>query len=258
MPLIDLVVDRFPRLSRDEILARIACGEVLVDGGKVRNSKERVSEGVDIAFIQRRYVSRGGAKLEAALYEWKIQVHGKVFLDAGASTGGFSDCLLQHGAAKVHSVDVGYNQLDYRLRSDPRVSVHERTNIMQTHPFEPRPHAAVSDLSFRSLVGAASKILSLTSEGWCIGLIKPQFEIRDPGAAFDGIVRESDLLREILLDTLLRLLSEGVYTERLMESPIRGGKGNREFLGVLRQSPRGTMQEIEVLVDTSLRNIDEI
>lgn len=232
----------------------------------MRDPAARVARGAVIELQSRpRYVSRGGEKLHAALAAWSIPVQDKVFVDAGASTGGFTDCLLQSGARVVHAVDVGYNQLDYRLRCDSRVIVHERTNLMDLEPLEPPPDAAVADLSFRSLRGAARKLLSLTSAGWGIVLVKPQFELasalktgsggrgrRDRGSGYGnargateldagaalgaGVIRDADVLREILLRLQRDLRADGVLVKRALSSPLVGRRGNREFLFLIERS----------------------
>ena len=238
MPLLQLLKTRFPEVSHKELYARILCGEVAVDGEHHRNPQIQVSVEAELEFEQRRYVSRGGLKLEAAITRWQLPVEGRVFLDAGASTGGFTDCLLQHGARMVHAVDVGYNQLDYSLRSDARVRVAERTNIMHVQALDPPAEAAVADLSFRSLRGAATHIIGLTDEKWMVGLLKPQFEmegITSPAEApdgFNGVVR-ADQARHILEKVVSFLKAEGLRVAAITESPIAGRKGNREFLLLL-------------------------
>ncbi len=242
---------------------------MLVNGERIRDPALRVAADALIEMPSRqRYVSRGGEKLHAALEEWSAPVRGKVFLDAGASTGGFTDCLLQFGARAVHAVDVGYNQLDYRLRRDSRVIVHERTNLMHLESLDPPADAAVADLSFRSLRGAARKLLSLSGEGWAIVLVKPQFEFasalkragagRSPGsrgrgrspvrgrsaprdvADFNsatnfeaGVVRDPDVLQEILLSLRRDLAADGITVQGELASPVAGRRGNREFLFLL-------------------------
>jgi 23S rRNA (cytidine1920-2'-O)/16S rRNA (cytidine1409-2'-O)-methyltransferase len=190
-----------------------------------------------------RYVSRGGLKLEKALEEFHIQVAGRVCLDVGASTGGFTDCLLQHEAAFVHAVDVGYGQFDWKLRQDKRVSVQERTHILDVPPesLQPPPNLAVVDVSFISLKKVLPKVTQLLSgEGQVPeALLKPQFEYRDYCSlkGFKGVVTRVGDLRTILqgvTDDLTALLP-GWHLVDLSESPIQGPKGNREFLIHLRQ-----------------------
>ncbi len=222
---------KFPEIEQKELYAKILCGEVSVNGEHHRDPQFLVSENAELKFDERKYVSRGGLKLEAALKEWRLPVKGRVFLDAGASTGGFTDCLLQYGAHRVHAVDVGYNQLDYSLRQDRRVIVSERTNIMDIEFLDPSPGAAVADLSFRSLRGAAVHILHLTTEKWMVGLLKPQFEAQPRQIeGFNGVVPTEDEAYRILDDINTRLAEEGVLVRSVLPSPITGRKGNREFL----------------------------
>lgn len=229
--LLQLLKSRFPEIAQKELYAKILCGEVTVDGEHQRDPQVKVPVNAELKFEERKYVSRGGLKLEAALEEWSLSVKGRVFLDAGASTGGFTDCLLQHGARVVHAVDVGYNQLDYSLRQDPRVIVAERTNIMDLEFLDPSPDAAVADLSFRSLRGAAIHILHLTTEKWMIGLLKPQFEAETRNIeGFNGVVPTENAAYRILDDIKIRLAEEGVIVRSVLPSPITGRKGNREFL----------------------------
>ncbi|MCF7915172.1 MAG: TlyA family RNA methyltransferase [Spirochaetaceae bacterium] len=234
MPLLQLLHHKFPQFSRKALYARILCGEVAVNGEHHRDPQFKVPLDSEIRFEQRKYVSRGGLKLEAALTMWQLPVEGKVFLDAGASTGGFTDCLLQYGAQKVHAVDVGYNQIDYSLRKDPRVRVLERTNIMHVQELSPPPHAAVADLSFRSLRGAAAHIISLTTEQWMVGLLKPQFEAASEQLeAFNGVVRAEEDAYRILQEVTDYLKEEGLQVRAVVPSPVSGRKGNREFLLLL-------------------------
>lgn len=227
--LLDLLVGLFPETHRERLFSRILCGDVVVDGSVLRDPKVTVSSEAEVILSAKRFVSRGGFKLDPVLEVWKIPVEGKVFLDAGCSTGGFTDALLQRGASAVHAVDVGTGQLDWKLRSDPRVIVWEGTNVMELSRLDPRPQAAVADLSFRSLRGAAAKILSLTTEGWMVALVKPQFEWVNPPEAFDGIVPD-DRIPEILDRLEGDLRTEGVRLGDRLASEVRGRKGNQEYL----------------------------
>ena len=227
--LLDVLCDRHPQEARESWLARVLCGDVQVDGRVERDPRARVRDEAVVVCSGERYVSRGGLKLDAAITAWQLPVENRVFVDAGASTGGFTDCLLRHGARAVHAVDVGYNLLDYRLRTDPRVVVHERTNIGSVRDLDPAPDAAVADLSFRSLRGIARRILDLTTERWGVFLVKPQFEWSDAPASFDGTVPEAEV-RGVLLDVLAGLAAEGTLPFDLIASPVRGRRGNREYL----------------------------
>ena len=237
-----LLSEQYPRWGGGEILAHVLCGEVYVDGERVTDINAVVSDNAVAEFrLQHRFVSRGGDKLNAILEEWGLDVRGRVFLDAGASTGGFTDCLLQRGAAFVYCVDVGYNVLDYRLRVDPRTEVLERTNIMDIDgdSFRNRtPDAAVMDLSFRSIRGAAEHLLKMTVQKWAVALVKPQFEWMDPPGTFRGIVHDRKQQSSILKRLRNDLASEGVYVNRAGHSALRGRKGNHEYFFLLEQSHR--------------------
>jgi 23S rRNA (cytidine1920-2'-O)/16S rRNA (cytidine1409-2'-O)-methyltransferase len=237
VPLIELLKSLYPKRDEKELFAEILRGHVSVAGQTVVKPGAPVASDAQIGIRGRSpYVSRGGEKLAAALDLWEGACAGKIWVDAGCSTGGFTDCLLRHGASLVYAIDVGENQLDWRLRADPRVRLMEGTNVMAVHgaELEPRPDEAVADLSFRSLRRAAAHILGLTTEGRGIFLVKPQFEYRNPPGDFKGVVRGSGALRAILSDLVAGLEEEGVGVENALESPIRGRKGNREFLLLLR------------------------
>ncbi len=256
--LLDLLRDRRSDLTKDEIYARIMCGEVVVNGETVRNPRAQVSMDSDITFVVEHHVSRGGIKLESALDAHGIDPRGLVALDAGASTGGFTQCLLDRGARFVHAVDVGWNQLDFSLRRRPEVGVHERCNIMDMSAFEPDVDFAVADLSFRSLRGAARHIISLTSRRTLLALVKPQFEWVRPPDSFDGVVRSTSDLRLILSTLIGALRREGVSTDGVSESPIRGRRGNREFFFLLRSASPGDLETVEATKAAALRRIDDL
>lgn len=232
LPLLDLLVGLYPETPRERLFSRVLCGDVVVDGSVLKDPKIRVSSEAEVVVSSRRFVSRGGFKLDPALEAWQLPVEGKIFVDAGCSTGGFTDALLQRGAVLVHAVDVGTAQLDWKLRADPRVRVREGTNIMSLASLDPRPHAAVADLSFRSLRGAAARILSLTADGWLVALIKPQFEWVNPPPEFQGIVPDERWpeIRDRLAEDLK---GEGVELAELLPSAVRGRKGNQEYLARL-------------------------
>lgn len=237
VPLLHVMMQHYPDYSKDQLFAMIMCGEVYADGERSTNPRALVPPDVCIEIQRKRFVSRGGEKLDAALERLSIDVRGLVFLDAGASTGGFTDCLLRRGAKAVHAVDVGYNQLDYSLRNDRRVYVHERTNLMSISSLDPVPDAAVADLSFRSLRKAASKLLSLTSGGWGLVLFKPQFEGAGKlGSDFTGLVDDDHQRYQLLGQLTEDLKEEFVRVESAVESPIAGKKkGNREIILKIRR-----------------------
>ena len=253
-PLLRILQDLYPDMPTKALYARILCGEVIVNGERLRDPRCAVSPEVQIAFGGKRFVSRGGEKLEYALQRTGFEVNGKVVLDAGSSTGGFTDCVLQHGAAHVHAVDVGTNQLAYRLRTDSRVSVHEKTNIIGVFGLIPEPDVAVADISFRSLRKAAARVVDLTREKRALLLAKPQFEWPKGDSSFDGVLRDSAEIRAVLVDLARDLAAEGVYTQMVVPSPIPGRKGNREvfFLvdGRIGKEPDEAAQLINVAMKT--------
>ncbi len=237
LSLIEIVSKRFPEKSRDVLYTKIMCGEILVKGEKISDPSSKVSIDSDIKIVEKKFVSRGGVKLEAALDGWNIDVTEKVLLDAGSSTGGFTDCLLKRGAVLVHSVDVGYNQLAYSLRTDKRVNVLEKTNIMHINELTPFPDSAVADLSFRSISGAARHIINLTAEKWLIALVKPQFEIDSKiYPDFAGIIRDRSVLHNVLKSVLEKIDKDKLSVEKVMLSPVKGRKGNTEFLFLIRDN----------------------
>lgn len=234
--LLDLLVSLYPEETRERLFSRVLCGDVQVDGSTLRDPKVKVPGDAEVVVSARRFVSRGGFKLDPVLEAWQLPVEGKVFLDAGSSTGGFTDALLQRGARLVHAVDVGTAQLDWKLRSDPRVRVYEGTNVMALTHLEPAPQAAVADLSFRSLRGAARRVLDLTTEGWLVALVKPQFEWNHAPAEFSGIVPEEQV-PGILEGLEAALSDEGVVVKAWAPSALRGRKGNQEYLAWLTLAP---------------------
>ncbi len=209
-------------------------GEVKVDGVMVTKAGAQVAAGVGIELKEEsRYVSRGGLKLERAFEEFKLDVAGEACLDAGASTGGFSDCLLQHGARKVIAVDVGYGQLDWKLRNDARVEVLERTNIRCLEPSmlsEP-PAFATFDLSFISLTKVLQAVIAcLRPDFRAVALIKPQFEAGRGQVGKGGVVRDASIRRQVLSGIWRFIETSGWTVLGLTASPIRGPKGNIEYL----------------------------
>ncbi|MBN1697862.1 MAG: TlyA family RNA methyltransferase [Spirochaetales bacterium] len=247
IPLLTLLCGRYPDIGREELYARIVCGEVYVNGEKVSDAKTSVTSCCTIEFLKKGFVSRGGRKLYHVLSKWRCEVNDKIFLDAGCSTGGFTDCLLKKGARLVYAIDVGYNQIDYRLRQDPRVVVMERTNITDVTAgnLTQRPSAAVCDLSFRSVRQAASHILSLVSPGWLIALIKPQFEWKHPAPGFKGIVMDNRLVYRICEHLIDDLYSEHVFVSRIERSPLKGRKGNTELFFMLKQKQEDGRETIK-------------
>ena len=224
--------------SRERAKTTIMSGLVFVDGQRVDKPGYAVSEDsqIEIRGEKLKYVSRGGLKLEKALREFEVDPQGLVCVDCGASTGGFTDCLLQNGAKKVYAVDVGYGQLAWSLRCDARVVPMERTNIRNLTPdsLNEAPSLAVMDLSFISLKIVLPVVKKLLAEsGRIICLIKPQFEAGREKVGKKGVVRDESVHLEVL-NTFCEYAKDAGFTVMgLSFSPIRGPEGNIEYLGYL-------------------------
>lgn len=221
--------------SREKARGMIMAGEVLVNGDRVDKPGTRVSAADDITVKAKpRFVSRGGEKLAGALLDFAFDVTGRVCADVGASTGGFTDCLLQGGAARVYAIDVGYGQIDLRLRDDPRVVVMERTNARHVERLPEPVDLVVIDASFISL-----KILLPVIARWLatradiIALVKPQFEAGKGEVGKGGVVRSADTHRRVLLDVTDFARQSGFAVRGLTISPLKGPAGNIEFLAWL-------------------------
>jgi 23S rRNA (cytidine1920-2'-O)/16S rRNA (cytidine1409-2'-O)-methyltransferase len=216
--------------TRERAHALILSGAVRVNGAAATRPAQSVEAEADIAVEQSdEYVSRGALKLEKALHEWHIDPGGKVVLDVGASTGGFTDLLLRRGAARVYAVDVGYGQLHYRLRNDPRVVSMERTNIRHLTQLPEPVQLGVVDVSFISLKLALPPMFKLVREE-IVALIKPQFEAGRGHVGKGGVVRDPTIREAVIGE--LRQWSKGQpwRLEQTVESPIRGPAGNVEYL----------------------------
>jgi 23S rRNA (cytidine1920-2'-O)/16S rRNA (cytidine1409-2'-O)-methyltransferase len=234
-----VLVNRGLYTSRERAKSAIMAGLIVVNGERIDKSGMKIPVDADI-YIKgdlHPYVSRGGLKLEQALREFQYDMKDKVVIDIGASTGGFSDCALQHGAAHVYAVDVGYGQLAWSLRQDPRVTVMERTNFRYLKPDDlngPLPDVAVMDVSFisiRLLFPVIHEVLK--QQGTLLTLIKPQFEAGREKVGKQGIVRDAQTHREVLHNVLTQARNEGFELAGLTYSPIAGGDGNIEFLAKL-------------------------
>jgi 23S rRNA (cytidine1920-2'-O)/16S rRNA (cytidine1409-2'-O)-methyltransferase len=228
-----LLVERGLAESRAKAQALILAGEVFVDGQKAEKPGHAVLVESRIEIAGRLpYVSRGGLKLAAALERFAIQVEGRVCLDAGASTGGFTDCLLQRGALRVYAIDVGTGQLDWKLRTDPRVVLCEGLNAryLRFEDVGERVDLAVCDVSFISATLILPALAPLLKDrGEMVILVKPQFEVGRGQVGKGGIVRDPQLHAEACARVEQAARQLGLET-RLMESPILGAEGNREFL----------------------------
>jgi 23S rRNA (cytidine1920-2'-O)/16S rRNA (cytidine1409-2'-O)-methyltransferase len=220
--------------SRQRGRALIMAGKVFVNDQQIDKPAVLIAKDDDIVLkgTDIPYVSRGGLKLEEALKSFKIKVDGLVCLDVGASTGGFTDCLLQHGASCIFAVDVGYGQLDWKLRQDPRVVIIERTNI-RNMPADTLPQLVdlvTIDVSFISLkIVVPSIIKFLKQNSRIIALIKPQFEVGKGKVGKGGVVRDSDLHNEVIKDLTEFFNKTGLKCDSVISSPILGHKGNKEF-----------------------------
>lgn len=232
-----LLVERGMAESRSQAQALVMAGQVRVGGQvELKSSTAIPSDANLVVDSGPRYVSRGGKKLEAALEGFSIQVTGRVCADVGASTGGFTDCLLQHGAAKVYAIDVGKGILHWKLRNDRRVIVMEETNARYVEGI-PEPISLVtidaSFISLKILLPVVKRWFSdrSISDGSVIALIKPQFEAgRKESAKHKGVIRDPEVHHAILIDILTFAQEEGFSVRGLIQSPVLGPKGNVEFL----------------------------
>ena len=230
-----LLVERGLAESRERGQATIIAGNVLVNDQKIDKAGSLVPVDADIRIlgVPMPYVSRGGLKLEKALVEFAVDVREKTCLDVGASTGGFTDCLLQHGAKKVYAVDVGYGQMAWKVRQDPRVVVIERTNIREMNKdlIPEKAELAVIDVSFISLEKVMSPILEfLNADAGIIALIKPQFEVGKGQVGKGGIVRDDAARTAAVERVRTSFQNAGLDVRGLIPSPITGQDGNVEYL----------------------------
>ncbi|MDZ4178295.1 MAG: TlyA family RNA methyltransferase [Coriobacteriia bacterium] len=252
------LVDRGLFASRERARAAVLAGHVRVDGQPATKAGLQVSPDASIDVLQTpRFVSRGGVKLEGALEEFGIDVTGLRVIDVGASTGGFTDCLLQRGATHVTAVDVGYGQLAWSLRSDVRVSVFERTNIRSVEsgelgaPFD----LAVVDVSFVGLLVVLPHIVAQLSESaMVVALVKPQFEVGKGRVGKKGVVRDEALHREVLERAVRGAMGHGLCVAGLTYSPITGPEGNIEFW---LWAVRGRTEQAQIEIDAVVRAAHE-
>ena len=250
--------------SREKAKAVIMSGNVFVDGQREDKAgtffdPEKVH--IEVKGAEFKYVSRGGLKLEKAMHEFGLELEGKICMDIGASTGGFTDCMLQNGAGKVYSVDVGYGQLDWKLRSDPRVVCMEKTNFRFMTPadIQERPEFVSVDVSFISL----TKILLparelLAGEGEMVCLIKPQFEAGREKVGKKGVVREPKIHEEVIRKIIDFADHIGFDVLHLDFSPIKGPEGNIEYLLYLRKNTTKTQNTSEITESEAQKALWEI
>lgn len=256
-----LLTERGLQESRQRAQATIMSGQVFVNDQRVDKPGTAVDHGakIEIRGNTLRYVSRGGLKLEKAMAAFPIQLEGTVCADIGASTGGFTDCMLQNGAAKVYAVDVGYGQFAWKLRSDPRVVCMERTNARYLTPQQVPDELdfASIDVSFISLRLILPAVCGLLKEnGQAVCLIKPQFEAGREKVGKKGVVRDPAVHEEVLEQFLKNAKESGFTVIGMTFSPIRGPEGNIEYLGFLQ---KGTLPEtafdLKKVVDESHRTL---
>jgi 23S rRNA (cytidine1920-2'-O)/16S rRNA (cytidine1409-2'-O)-methyltransferase len=237
-----LLLERGIVPSRERAQALILAGKVLVNGQKIEKSGASVNADAEIRLLGEdlKYVSRGGLKLEHALDHWKINVTGKICLDVGASTGGFTDCLLQHGAARVIAVDTGHGQIAFQFRNDPRVLLLEKTNARYLTQAQVGEIAdlIVMDVSFISATLVLPAVIAAAlpeepnqrSGRELIVLVKPQFEAGREHVGKGGIVRDPEIQQQAVEKVRSAVITLGADSTDVIESPILGAEGNREFL----------------------------
>lgn len=251
--------------SREKARAFVLAGLVKIDGKIVDKAGTKLKENVLIEISDNglKYVSRGGLKLEKAIIDFQVDFKQKVVLDVGASTGGYTDCALQNGALKVYAVDVGYGQLHWKLRTDPRVHNRERTNIryFSLNDLGEKVDIITVDISFISINKVIHVLYEfLKEDGQIIALIKPQFEAGKEQVGRNGVVRDSKIHRE-LLERCIRKAGEcGLICEEITYSPIKGPKGNIEYfinLKIKGIEIENVEEKISQVVDSAHHNLGE-
>lgn len=234
MRLDQLLLQQLPHLSRNQASGFIMQGKVKVDGKVVTKPGVSVSADAHLEcdLEKPKYVSRAGFKMEKALADFGVDVKDKVVLDAGISTGGFTDCLLQNGAKKIYGVDVGYGQVHEKVANDPRVVVMERTNLRELQKLPEKVDLVTLDLSFIStlkVIEAVKNLMKPNAE--LIVLIKPQFEAEKHQVGRGGIIKDPEVHKEVIEKVKAGLEQHGFNCKQITESPIEGSSGNKEFLG---------------------------
>lgn len=235
-----LLVARSLYPSREQARRALMAGLVEVEGQRVDKAGTRVPEDcrIEIRGPREPFVSRGGRKLEAALDHFGLDPRGWVCLDVGASTGGFTHCLLERGALRVYALDVGYGQLDQSLREDPRVVVMERVNArhLAADALPERCRLVTVDVSFISLVKVVPALVPhIADDGWLLPLVKPQFEAGRGLVGKGGIVRDEAVRRRVIDQRLQEIADHGFELVGSLDSPVHGARGNREALALLRR-----------------------
>ena len=251
--------------SRELAKAYIMAGNVYVDGQKEdkAGTKVAVTAKLEVKGNQMKYVSRGGYKLEKAMDVFGIRLNGKICLDIGASTGGFTDCMLQNGASKVYAIDVGYGQFAWKLRNDERVVCLEKTNVRYvTHEQVPDEGDFASiDVSFISLTKVLPAVLGVLGEkGQLVCLIKPQFEAGREKVGKKGVVRDKAVHEEVIERIIEFASQNGFFVKNLEYSPIKGPEGNIEYLVYIRKDETGGVDaavDIKAVVDAAHGELDK-
>lgn len=243
-----LLVNRSLAASREKAKAIIMSGIVYVDGQKEDKAGSMFEDtvAIEVRGTTLKYVSRGGLKLEKAMTHFGVELAGKVCMDVGSSTGGFTDCMLQNGAVRVYAVDVGHGQLDWKLRNDERVVCMEKTNIRYVTPDDiaDKIQFASIDVSFISLTKVLGPVKQLlTDDGQIVCLIKPQFEAGREKVGKKGVVREKSTHLEVIEQVILFAVSQGFEILNLEFSPIKGPEGNIEYLLYLQNHVDGQIYE---------------
>lgn len=249
--------------SRESAKRNIMAGNVTVNGQVVDKAGTKVKEDDQISVKQKEcpYVSRGGMKLEKAMARFDIDLKDKVAMDVGASTGGFTDCMLQNGAKKVYAIDVGYGQLDWKLRSDPRVESMERTNFryLEFEKINEQVDFMVMDVSFISVTKLIDGMgLFLKPHAQAVVLIKPQFEAGKDKVGKHGIVKDEKVHKEVLENIMNTFIEKGWTPRGLDYSPIKGAKGNIEYLLLLENAADATtdvLEEIDAVVKSAQEDL---
>lgn len=260
------MVDSGMTESREKARALIMAGQVYIDNQKCDKAGQMVNPETvkpEIRGEVLKYVSRGGLKLEKAMKEFPIDLNGKITMDIGASTGGFSDCMLQNGAKKVYAVDVGYGQLAWKLRQDERVVNMERTNIRYVKPedIEDKIDFASIDVSFISLKLVLPVAYSLLADGGeIVALIKPQFEAGREQVGKKGVVKDKNVHLEVCRNCIGYATSSGFFAKGISFSPIKGPEGNIEYLMHIKKCNEKniiTDDEIISVIELSHQNLDK-
>lgn len=233
-----VLLERLPQYSRRQIQSWIMQGRVFLKGVPVTKPGTLIAEDAQLTYDlqEPQYVSRAGLKLEAALKHFSVAVKGLVALDAGLSTGGFTDCLLQAGASKVYGVDVGYGQVVDKIRHDPRVVLLERTNLRDLKEVGELVDLITLDLSFISVLKVMDAVNALLKpQGKLVVLIKPQFEADKGEVGKGGLIKDSALHQEIIKRVTSGISTHGYALEGVIDSPIEGATGNKEFLAYFKR-----------------------